>query len=160
MPLVVRTRKLGHIVPARTCGNVVVVAHLDGLAEARGGIAAGAGGADRIRHRSLLTFTGQSKSGKIVRPTRWRRSLFRFPPGYRVLPVAPGARLSAWKRKQRSGDDYDQAPPAPRRSRLRLGQGRRDATQRTFAASSTPALLCPSFRVTHDEMHLTRGRSK
>jgi len=77
--------------------------------------------------------------GKIVRAPRMdERALFRFKPGYRELPIATGLDWSEWG---------------------------------GFAAASEMCnnngacrkldidVMCPSFRATRDEKHLTRGRA-
>lgn len=83
--------------------------------------------------------TGLMNPGKIVDPPAMDdRSLFRYPPGYteRPLPVVldwseSGGLLGAAERCNNNG--------ACRKYR--------------------PDVMCPSFRVTHDERHSTRGRA-
>jgi Fe-S oxidoreductase len=98
--------------------------------------------------------------GKIVRPSRMDdTSLFRFPPAYRRLPLSTALDWSAW---DVSNDPAANATSAP-------GTGG-DATQgfakavemcnnnghcRKFDAGT----MCPSYRATRDEQHLTRGRA-
>ena len=86
---------------------------------------------------------GLMNPGKIVDPPAMDdRSLFRYPPGYgpsaeaRALPVVldwsePGGLLGAVERCNNNG--------ACRRS--------------------DPGVMCPSFRATQDERHVTRGRA-
>jgi FAD/FMN-containing dehydrogenase/Fe-S oxidoreductase len=77
--------------------------------------------------------------GKIVRaPKMDDRSLFRFPPGYRQLPVATALDWSEW------GGFAAAAEMCNNNGACRA----RDA-----------GVMCPSFRATGDEQHLTRGRA-
>ncbi|MBI3376027.1 MAG: FAD-binding protein [Betaproteobacteria bacterium] len=90
---------------------------------------------------------GLMNPGKIVRPTKMDdRSLFRFSSGYATKVPAPALDWS----------EFEIDAPA-------RGQGFAKAVEmcnnnghcRKFDAGS----MCPSFRVTQDEKHLTRGRA-
>jgi FAD/FMN-containing dehydrogenase/Fe-S oxidoreductase len=77
--------------------------------------------------------------GKIVRPSRMDdRSLFRFKPDYQPLPIATAFDWSEW------GGFAGAAEMCNNNGACRA----RDA-----------AVMCPSFRATGDEQHLTRGRA-
>jgi len=88
--------------------------------------------------------TGMLNPGRVVRPPRMDdRSLFRYAPGY---GAAPGftPRLD-WS-------DY----PGPLGGMLSaVEMCNNNGTCRAFDAG----VMCPSFRVTRDEVHLTRGRA-
>ncbi|MDG6754544.1 FAD-linked oxidase C-terminal domain-containing protein, partial [Staphylococcus aureus] len=97
---------------------------------------------------------------KIVRPPKMdTRELFRFPPGYRRLPLQLALDLSAWnvRRDPLSGEE---TPPG---SGDDLSGGLAAAVEmcnnnghcRKFDAGT----MCPSYRVTRDEQHVTRGRA-
>ncbi len=82
---------------------------------------------------------GLFNPGKIVRPSRMDdRSLFRFKPDYRPLPLATGLDWSEW------GGLAGAVEMCNNNGACRA----RDA-----------AVMCPSFRATGDEQHLTRGRA-
>jgi FAD/FMN-containing dehydrogenase/Fe-S oxidoreductase len=82
---------------------------------------------------------GLFNPGKIVRaPKMDDRSLFRFPPGYRHLPLATALDWSEW------GGFAAAAEMCNNNGACRA----RDA-----------GTMCPSFRATGDEEHLTRGRA-
>ena len=66
------------------------------------------------------------------------RSLFRFKPGYRPLPIDTALDWSEW--------GGFAAPP-------------RCATTTAPAATRDAGVMCPSYRATGDEQHLTRGRA-
>ncbi|MGH7029701.1 MAG: FAD-binding and (Fe-S)-binding domain-containing protein, partial [Stellaceae bacterium] len=82
---------------------------------------------------------GLLNPGKIVRPPRMDdRSLFRYRPDYRPLPMATALDWSEW------GGFSGAAEMCNNNGACRA----RDA-----------AVMCPSFRATGDEQHLTRGRA-
>jgi len=83
--------------------------------------------------------TGLMNPGKIVNPPRMDdRSLFRFKPGYRVPPLETVFDWSPW-----GG----------------FG-GAVEMCNNNGACRKSPAgVMCPSFRATGDERHLTRGRA-
>jgi FAD/FMN-containing dehydrogenase/Fe-S oxidoreductase len=77
--------------------------------------------------------------GKIVRPTRMDdRSLFRFKPGYATQPLATALDWSEWG-----------GLPAA------IEMCNNNGHCRKFDAGT----MCPSYRATRDEQHLTRGRA-
>ena len=82
---------------------------------------------------------GLFNPGKIVRaPKMDDRSLFRFTPDYRQLPIETGLDWSEW------GGFAAAAEMCNNNGACRA----RDA-----------GVMCPSFRATDDEQHLTRGRA-
>ena len=82
---------------------------------------------------------GLFNPGKIVRPPKMDdRSLFRFKPDYRPLPIATALDWSEW------GGFAAAAEMCNNNGACRV----RD-----------PGVMCPSFRATGDERHLTRGRA-
>ncbi|MFB9968833.1 FAD-binding and (Fe-S)-binding domain-containing protein [Pseudoroseomonas cervicalis] len=87
---------------------------------------------------------GLMNPGRVVRPPRMDdRSLFRYPPDYRADPgVTPALDWSAW--------------PGPQGGFLgAVEMCNNNGTCRKFDAN----VMCPSYRVTRDEQHLTRGRA-
>jgi FAD/FMN-containing dehydrogenase/Fe-S oxidoreductase len=82
---------------------------------------------------------GLFNPGKIVRPSKMDdRTLFRFKPGYKQLPLATALDWSAW------GSFASAAEMCNNNGECR---------------KSDPGVMCPSFRATQDEQHLTRGRA-
>ncbi|MEM7562631.1 MAG: FAD-linked oxidase C-terminal domain-containing protein [Pseudomonadota bacterium] len=77
--------------------------------------------------------------GKIVRAPRMDdRSLFRYAPGYRTTPPDPVLDWSEW-----GG----------------LGAAVEMCNNNGACRKANGGVMCPSFRVTGDEQHLTRGRA-
>ncbi|HWD57636.1 MAG TPA: FAD-linked oxidase C-terminal domain-containing protein, partial [Stellaceae bacterium] len=82
---------------------------------------------------------GLFNPGKIVRPPKMDdRSLMRFKPGYRQLPVDTAFDWSEW------GGFASAAEMCNNNGACR---------------KSDPGVMCPSYRATGDEQHLTRGRA-
>jgi FAD/FMN-containing dehydrogenase/Fe-S oxidoreductase len=82
---------------------------------------------------------GVFNPGKIVRPPKMDdRGLMRFKPGYRHLPVETAFDWSEW------GGFASAAEMCNNNGACR---------------KSDPGVMCPSYRATGDEQHLTRGRA-
>ena len=82
---------------------------------------------------------GLFNPGKIVRPERMDdRELFRYGPGYAPLPVETGLDWSEW-------DGFDRAVEM--------------CNNNGACRKANPGVMCPSYRVTMDEKHVTRGRA-
>jgi FAD/FMN-containing dehydrogenase/Fe-S oxidoreductase len=82
---------------------------------------------------------GLFNPGKIVRPSKMDdRTLFRYPPGYAPQPFTPALDWSFWG-----------GFPAAVEMCNNNGACRK----------SDPGVMCPSYRVTGDEQHVTRGRA-
>lgn len=82
---------------------------------------------------------GMLNPGKIVdAPKMDDRSLFRFKPGYERLPIEPALDWSEW------GGFAAAAEMCNNNGACR---------------KADPGVMCPSFRITGDERHLTRGRA-
>ena len=82
---------------------------------------------------------GLFNPGKIVRPERMDdRELFRYKPGYAPLPIETGLDWSEW-------GGFDRAVEM--------------CNNNGACRKSDPGVMCPSYRVTMDERHVTRGRA-
>ena len=89
--------------------------------------------------KALLDPKGLMNPGKIVRPMRMDdRSLFRYKPGYQAQPIETALDWSAW----------GGFAPA-------VEMCNNNGHCRKFDAGT----MCPSYRATGDEQHLTRGRA-
>jgi FAD/FMN-containing dehydrogenase/Fe-S oxidoreductase len=82
---------------------------------------------------------GLLNPGKIVRPSKMDdRSLFRYKPGYGVPPMKTALDWSEW---------------------LGFAGAVEMCNNNGACRKSDPGVMCPSFRATGDEKHLTRGRA-
>jgi FAD/FMN-containing dehydrogenase/Fe-S oxidoreductase len=110
--------------------------------------------------KALFDPDGLMNPGKIVRGTKMDdSSLFRYPPGYRPVALDTALDWSAWDVR---ADPVTEAVSAPGTGGDPAG-GFAKAVEmcnnnghcRKFDAGT----MCPSFRVTRDEEHSTRGRA-
>jgi len=110
--------------------------------------------------KDLFDPAGLMNPGKIVRSTKMDdASLFRYPPGHRTLPLAPALDWSAWDVDNDPVTDTVSAPgtggdPAGGFAKA-VEMCNNNGHCRKFDAGS----MCPSYRATRDEEHLTRGRA-
>jgi FAD/FMN-containing dehydrogenase/Fe-S oxidoreductase len=89
--------------------------------------------------KELFDPKGLMNPGKIVRPPRQDdRSLFRYRPGYATIPIRTALDWSEW-------GGFDKA----------VEMCNNNGHCRKFDAGT----MCPSYRVTREERHLTRGRA-
>jgi FAD/FMN-containing dehydrogenase/Fe-S oxidoreductase len=89
--------------------------------------------------KALFDPRGLMNPGKIVRPTKMDdRSLFRFKPGYSTRPLDTALDWSEW------GD---------------LGAAVEMCNNNGHCRKFDAGTMCPSYRATLDEQHLTRGRA-
>jgi Fe-S oxidoreductase len=97
--------------------------------------------------KDLFDPKGLMNPGKIVRPSKQDdRSLFRYPPGYRTIPVKT---VLDWSEHEAGvahrGEGFAKA----------VEMCNNNGHCRKFDAGT----MCPSYRVTREERHLTRGRA-
>ena len=110
--------------------------------------------------KALFDPRGLMNPGKIVHPTKQTdRSLYRYPPAYRVLPIRTALDWSAWNVHNDPATEALTAPGTGEDPARGLGKAvemcNNNGTCRKFDAGT----MCPSFRVTRDEQHTTRGRA-
>ena len=110
--------------------------------------------------KDLFDPEGRLNPGKIVRPTRMdERPLFRFKPGYEGTPYKPALDWSAWNVQNDPQTEELSAPGSggdPTGGLLKaVEMCNNNGHCRKFDAGT----MCPSFRITRDEVHLTRGRA-
>jgi FAD/FMN-containing dehydrogenase/Fe-S oxidoreductase len=98
--------------------------------------------------------------GKIVHATRMDDvSLFRFPPGYRRLGVETALDWSAWDVNNDPATDTISAPGTGGDPARGFAKAVEMCNNNGHCRKFDAGTMCPSFRVTRDEEHLTRGRA-
>lgn len=103
---------------------------------------------------------GLMNPGKIVRGGKMDDvSLFRFSPGYRTIPVKPALDWSSWDVTSDPVTNTTGAPGSGRDSAGGLAKAVEMCNNNGHCRKFDAGTMCPSFRVTHDEKHLTRGRA-
>ena len=97
--------------------------------------------------KDLFDPKGLLNPGKIVRPSRQDdRTLYRYPPGYRTIPIRAALDWSEHEDAEtRPGDGFAKA----------VEMCNNNGHCRKFDAG----VMCPSYRVTREEQHVTRGRA-
>jgi FAD/FMN-containing dehydrogenase/Fe-S oxidoreductase len=102
--------------------------------------------------KDLFDPKGLLNPGKIVRPTpQDDRSLFRYKPGYRTIPIKTAldwSEFEAGGRREEAGHSGEGFAKA-------VEMCNNNGHCRKFDAG----VMCPSYRVTRAERHLTRGRA-
>jgi FAD/FMN-containing dehydrogenase/Fe-S oxidoreductase len=110
--------------------------------------------------KDLFDPKGMMNPGKIVRPPRMDQAeLFRYKPGYQAQPLDTGLEWSAWNVlvdpvTEAVGDLGSGGDPAQGLAKA-LEMCNNNGHCRKFDAGT----MCPSYRVTRDEQHVTRGRA-
>ncbi len=110
--------------------------------------------------KDLFDPAGLMNPGKIVRTMHMDdKSLFRFKPGYQPLSLKPAFDWSAWNVQTDPVSEQESAPgtggdPAGGFAKA-VDMCNNNGHCRKFDAGT----MCPSYRVTKDEQHLTRGRA-
>jgi FAD/FMN-containing dehydrogenase/Fe-S oxidoreductase len=97
--------------------------------------------------KDLFDPAGLLNPGKIVRPSKMDdRSLFRYPPGYKTQKIAAALDWTEHEADpEHHGDGFAKA----------VEMCNNNGHCRKFDAGT----MCPSFRATGEEQHLTRGRA-
>lgn len=98
--------------------------------------------------------------GKIVRSTRMDdRTLFRFRPEYQVIALKPALDWSAWNVNSDPATETLTAPGTGGDPAHGLGKAVEMCNNNGHCRKFDAGTMCPSYRVTRDEQHLTRGRA-
>lgn len=98
---------------------------------------------------------------KIVRPPKMdQRENFRFPPGYAALPITPALDWSAWNVRRDALTGVETPPGTGTDSATHgLASAVEMCNNNGHCRKFDAGTMCPSFRVTKDEQHVTRGRA-
>jgi FAD/FMN-containing dehydrogenase/Fe-S oxidoreductase len=97
---------------------------------------------------------------KIVRPPRMDDAAnFRFAPGYREKPLATSLDWSAWNVRRDPLTGVETAPGTGEDLSGGLAKAVEMCNNNGHCRKFDAGTMCPSYRVTKDEQHLTRGRA-
>ncbi|UYN93580.1 MAG: FAD-binding protein [Enhydrobacter sp.] len=103
---------------------------------------------------------GRLNPGKIVRPSRMDdRTLFRFKPGYRAVDYKPALDWSAWDVQNDPRTEHLSEPGSGGDPTGGFAKAAEMCNNNGHCRKFDAGTMCPSFRVTRDEIHLTRGRA-
>ncbi len=97
---------------------------------------------------------------RIVDPPRMDdASLFRFPPSYRTITITPALDWSAWNVQNDPRTETVGAPGSGGDATGGLAKAVEMCNNNGHCRKFDAGTMCPSYRVTRDEQHLTRGRA-
>ena len=103
---------------------------------------------------------GLFNPGKIVDPPKMDDSShFRFPPSYKVIPLQPALDWSAWNVQNDPVTEATTAPGTGGDPAMGLAKAVEMCNNNGHCRKFDAEVMCPSYRVTRDEKHLTRGRA-
>ena len=103
---------------------------------------------------------GLFNPGKIIDPPKMDdASNFRFPPSYRVIPLQPALDWSTWNVQNDPVTEATTAPGTGGDPALGLAKAVEMCNNNGHCRKFDAEVMCPSYRVTRDEKHLTRGRA-
>ena len=97
---------------------------------------------------------------RIVDPPRMDdASLFRFAPTYRTITLQPAFDWSAWNVQNDPTTEAISAPGSGGDGTLGFAKAVEMCNNNGHCRKFDAGTMCPSYRVTRDEQHLTRGRA-
>jgi FAD/FMN-containing dehydrogenase/Fe-S oxidoreductase len=103
---------------------------------------------------------GLFNPGKIVNPPKMDDPInFRFPPNYKVIPLQPALDWSAWNVQNNPVTEETTAPGTGGDPAMGLAKAVEMCNNNGHCRKFDAEVMCPSYRVTRDEKHLTRGRA-
>ena len=85
--------------------------------------------------------------------------LMRFAPTYKVIPLQPALDWSAWNVQNDPATERTTAPGTGGDPALGLAKAVEMCNNNGHCRKFDAGTMCPSYRVTRDEQHLTRGRA-
>jgi FAD/FMN-containing dehydrogenase/Fe-S oxidoreductase len=98
--------------------------------------------------------------GKIVRTPRMDDPLLlRFPPAYRMQPLLPKLDWSAWNVQRDPVSENETAPGSGGDPAGGFAKAIELCNNNGHCRKFDAGTMCPSYRITKDEQHLTRGRA-
>ena len=97
---------------------------------------------------------------RIVNPPRMDDTqLMRFPPGYKVIPIKTALDWSAWNVRNDPVTEQTSAPGTGGDTAQGFAKAVEMCNNNGHCRKFDAGTMCPSYRVTRDEKHLTRGRA-
>jgi FAD/FMN-containing dehydrogenase/Fe-S oxidoreductase len=110
--------------------------------------------------KTLFDPEGLMNPGKIVRASRMDdRSLFRYPPGYTTEKLSPALDWSAWNVQSDPRTEMLSPPGSGGDPAGGFAKAVEMCNNNGHCRKFDAGTMCPSWRVTRDERHLTRGRA-
>ncbi len=102
----------------------------------------------------------QLNPGRIIDPPKMDdATLLRYRPGYRTIPLAPVFDWSAWNVQNDPVTERTGAPGSGGDNTGGLAKAVEMCNNNGHCRKFDAGTMCPSYRVTRDEQHVTRGRA-
>jgi FAD/FMN-containing dehydrogenase/Fe-S oxidoreductase len=103
---------------------------------------------------------GLLSPNRIVDPPRMDDTrLMRFPPSYKVIPLQPALDWSGWDVQNDPATERTTAPGTGGDPAKGFAKAVEMCNNNGHCRKFDAGTMCPSYRVTRDEQHLTRGRA-
>jgi FAD/FMN-containing dehydrogenase/Fe-S oxidoreductase len=110
--------------------------------------------------KALFDPGNRMNPGKIVSPPKMDdATLFRFAPGYQRVTFSPRLDWSAWDVDRDPISGVETAPGTGGDTTHGLAKAVEMCNNNGHCRKFDAGTMCPSYRVTHDEQHVTRGRA-
>jgi FAD/FMN-containing dehydrogenase/Fe-S oxidoreductase len=110
--------------------------------------------------KKLFDPAGLLSPGRIVDPPPMDDTrLMRFAPTYKVIPLQPALDWSAWDVQNDPATERTTAPGTGGDPALGLAKAVEMCNNNGHCRKFDAGTMCPSYRVTRDEQHATRGRA-
>ena len=98
--------------------------------------------------------------GKIIDPPKMDdKKLFRFPPSYKVIPIQTAFDWSSWNVQNNPLTEKTSAPGSGGDPANGFAKAIEMCNNNGHCRKFDAGTMCPSYRVTRDEKHVTRGRA-
>lgn len=103
---------------------------------------------------------GLLSPGRMINPPKMDDTrLMRFPPGYRVIPLKTALDWRAWDVQNDPATERTSAPGSGGDPARGFAKAVEMCNNNGHCRKFDAGTMCPSYRVTRDEQHLTRGRA-
>ncbi|MPW15416.1 FAD-binding protein [Paraburkholderia sp. CNPSo 3157] len=110
--------------------------------------------------KALFDPDNRMNPDKIVRPPKMDDTRnFRFAPGYKVRPLMPALDWSSWNVERDPLTGVETAPGTGSDLAGGLAKAVEMCNNNGHCRKFDAGTMCPSYRVTKDEQHVTRGRA-
>ncbi|WP_431096845.1 FAD-binding and (Fe-S)-binding domain-containing protein [Polaromonas aquatica] len=103
---------------------------------------------------------GLLSPGRMINPPKMDDTrLMRFPPGYKVIPLKTALDWRAWDVQNDPATERTSAPGSGGDPARGFAKAVEMCNNNGHCRKFDAGTMCPSYRVTRDEQHLTRGRA-
>ena len=112
------------------------------------------------RIKQHLDPTGLLSPNRVINPPKMDDTrLMRFPPSYKVVPITPVLDWSAWDVQADPVTEVTTAPGTGEDPARGLAKAVEMCNNNGHCRKFDAGTMCPSYRVTREEKHSTRGRA-